>query len=244
MAKEKKELGAMKKMENGKPKIFILHGWTYTLDKWVNFAKDLELKGFKIKLLKIPGLTEKINKPWNIEDYNNWLYKKLENEKNVILVGHSNGGRIAMAFSLIYPKKVKKLILIDSTGIYHDELYITLKRRLFGVIAKTGRKLSKFNFAKDFLYMLVGERDYREASENMKKTMVNLLGFDRNLKAENISVPTVIIWGKKDGITPVSDGKILSEKIVNCKLYIIDDARHSPQFTRPQQVIDIILKEL
>jgi len=239
MANTKKKIRPMSQSS-----IYILHGWTYTLDKWVSFAKGLESKGLRVNLLKIPGLTEEINKPWTIDDYVDWLFKLLEKEKNVVLMGHSNGGRIAMAFSIKYPGKVSKLVLIDSAGIYHDELYIKLKRRIFRAIAKTGRTLAKVGIARDFLYFLTRERDYKEASENMKKTMINLSDFDRNLKAENISVPTIIIWGKKDGITPASDGKLLSEKIANSKLYIIDGARHSPQFTHSQQIMDIILRQL
>ena len=53
--------------------------------------------------------------------------------------------------------------------------------------------------------------------------MINLIEFDKSLKAEVISVPTIIIWGKNDGITPVSDGKVLNQKITNSKLYIINN---------------------
>lgn len=224
--------------------IYILHGWSYSVEKWTPFVKDLESKGFKINLLKIPGLTEKINKPWSIENYDNWLYKKLENEKKIILIGHSNGGRIAMAFAIKYPDKVSKLILIDSAGIFHNEVFLRTKRILFGSLAKIGTKIVSNKNLRDFLYFLARERDYKNASPNMKRTMVNLIESDKTLKIDRISVPTIIIWGQDDRITPVSDGKILSERIVNSKLYIINDARHSPQFTHSQQVCDIILKEI
>lgn len=224
--------------------IYILHGWTYSKSKWAPFVSLLKKRGLTPILVNIPGLTEKINKPWNIDDYSNWLYKKLEKEKDVVLVGHSNGGRIAMAFSIKYPDKVSRLVLIDSAGIYHDELYIKLKRRIFRVIAKTGRKLARVGIARDFLYFLTGEKDYKEASENMKKTMINLIEFDKNLKPENISVPTIIIWGQDDRVTPVSDGKMLNQKIQNSKLFIIDNSGHSPQFTNSEKVAEIILKNL
>lgn len=225
-------------------KIFILHGWTYSLEKWAPFVKELKSKGFEINLLKIPGLTANIDRPWTIENYVGWLYEKLEKEKDIVLIGHSNGGRIAMAFSMKYPNKVARLILIDSAGIYHDELYIKLKRKVFGIIARTGGKISKTKIGKNLLYFLAGEKDYREASENMKKTIINLLAFDKNLKAEAISAPTIIIWGKKDDITPVSDAKVLNKKIINSKLYIINNARHSPQFSHPEKVAEIISQNL
>lgn len=233
------------KMDNKKSKIFILHGWTYSIDKWLAFAGKLKSNNLDPAVLKIPGLTDKIDRPWIMEDYVNWLLGKVKNKKRkIILIGHSNGGRIAMAFSIKYPEKVEKLILIDSAGIYHDELYLKLKRGFFGIVAKTGRKFLKLKFAKDFLYFLVGERDYKEASENMKRTMINLLEWEKTFRPEEVAVPTVIIWGKHDGMTPVSDGKLLNEKIISSKLYIVNNARHSPQFSHPKEVSEIILENI
>ena len=149
-----------------------------------------------------------------------------------------------MNFAIKFPNKVSKLVLIDSSGVYHDELSVKFKRKVFGTIAKTGRRILKNNLGKNLLYFLAGESDYKDADENMKKTMVNLLASDKVLKAENISIPTIIIWGEKDRITPVSDGKLLNNKIVNSKLNIVNDARHSPQFTHPEKVAEIVSKNL
>ena len=95
-------------------KIIILHGWTYSFDKWNPFMSLLKSKGLNPYLLPIPGLTDKINKPWNIDDYVKWFWGKIEKEEKIILIGHSNGGRIALNFSIKYLEKVAKLILIDS----------------------------------------------------------------------------------------------------------------------------------
>src|SRR5205823_6556026 len=103
-------------------KMYIIHGWAYSTEKWQPLVRDLEKKGFEIVLLKIPGLTSPINKVWNLNSYINWLEKILEKEKDPILLGHSNGGRISLAYTAKHPEKVAKLILIDSAGIYHNDL--------------------------------------------------------------------------------------------------------------------------
>lgn len=235
---------------NGKPKIFILHGWTYSKSKWAPFVSLLKNRGLTPILLNIPGLTEEINRPWTIDDYVNWLYKKLEKDpamagqEKIVLIGHSNGGRIAMAFAIKYPDKVSKLILIDSAGIYHNEIFLRIKRSVFKAASKVGKKLITSKKAMDLIYLLAGEKDYKNASPEMKKTVINLIESDKAFKIDRISVPTIIIWGKNDRVTPVSDGKILNEKIVNSKLFIIDDARHSPQFTNPEKVAEIISENL
>src|SRR6185437_424542 len=104
-------------------KIIILHGWAYSTEKWKPFVEDLKKHEFTPIVLKIPGLTAPLENVWNIENYVEWLKKNLEKEDaKVILLGHSNGGRIALAFATQYPEKIDTLILIDSAGIYHNEL--------------------------------------------------------------------------------------------------------------------------
>ena len=70
--------------------------------------------------------------------------------------------------------------------------------------------------------------------------MINLMEADKTLEIEKILASTIIIWGRKDSITPLSDAKILNQKIINSKLYIINNARHSPQFTNPEETAGII----
>jgi len=220
-------------------KIYILHGWTYSLDKWQKFSNLLKQAGFDPVFLQIPGLTEKSDEIWNIEKYSKWLGDKIGSSKAVLL-GHSNGGRIAAYFTSINPKRVEKLILIDSAGIYHKDIYIQIKRFVFGTLSKVGKKITSSDSMKNFLYFLAGERDYQKATPNMKLSMVNLSHHDLTPFLEKITVPTLIIWGKDDRITPVADGKIMQKLIKNSKLKVIDSARHSPFFTHPKEVIKII----
>ena len=113
-------------------KIIILHGWTHSLDKWEGFVKFLRNLGFDAEVLKIPGLTEKSDEVWNLGKYSKWLNNQLSKESGkVILLGHSNGGRIAAFFAAKHSDKVQKLTLIDSAGVYHKELPLQIKRFIF-----------------------------------------------------------------------------------------------------------------
>lgn len=224
-------------------KLFVLHGWTYSTDKWEPFITALKNQGFNAQLLKIPGLTEKLETVWNIDNYIDWLDKKIGNEK-VILLGHSNGGRMSLVYTLKHPHKVKHLILIDSAGIYHNELPIRLKRFVFKVVAKIGRKITKSETLRKALYKLSRESDYENASPLVKQTMVNLITYDLRNSLNQIKVPTLIIWGKNDKATPLSDGKLMHQLIPNSKMHIIQTARHSPQFTHVDEVIKTIIKEI
>lgn len=223
--------------------IYILHGWTYSIDKWKKLNSILEDKGFKTVMLKIPGLTENIKKPWTISDYITWLKKIIEKENGkAILLGHSNGGRIAANFAALYPQLVEKLILIDSAGIYHNELSIRIKRFLFGNAARFGKKITSSQTLKNLLYKLSRTSDYKNAPPFSKTTMLNLLESDQNLDFSKIRTKTLIIWGELDRTTPLSDGRQMEKKIKNSEFVIIKNARHSPQFTNPNAVSDKIDK--
>lgn len=224
-------------------KILILHGWTHSLDKWENFIGLLNKSGFDVKIPKIPGLTLKSNQVWDLEKYSKWLGGKIGSSKTILL-GHSNGGRIGAYFTAKYPERVNKLILIDSAGIYHKNLSIRIKRFVFGKAAKVGKKFTKSDVLRKFLYKLAAESDYETATPNMKKTMVNLIDTDLTETFKKIITPTLIIWGENDRVTPISDAVLINRLIKNSKLKIVKGARHSPFYTHPEQVIDIIKNDI
>jgi len=226
-------------------KIYILHGWTYSTDKWEPFLTSLQKSGVESVMVKIPGLTTPLNDVWTIDDYVEWLKKSLDKEKGkVVLLGHSNGGRIILAFAVKYPAKVKNIILIDSAGIYHDELPIRIKRFVFGKLAKLGKGIRNIKFLRKLFYVFVQEHDYQKADPVLRQTMHNLITYDISVFLETIINSTTIIWGRNDKITPLSDGEYMHTLIKNSSLYIIDTARHSPQFTNTEEVAAIVIKAI
>lgn len=226
-------------------KVIILHGWTKNLDKWNDFLKNLDEKGIDYEFPKIPGLTGNLNEIWNLDDYVKWLKNITGKQKGkVILIGHSNGGRIALAFTNLYPQKVEKLILIDSSGIYHNELPLKIKRIVFKAFAKVGKKLTSSKTIKNLFYKLTRESDYKDLDDKTKQTMINLISIDLKPILSQVKIPTLIIWGREDKITPLSDGILMNKLIKNSKLEIIKDAHHSPQFTHSKETASIIISNL
>lgn len=222
-------------------KIIVLHGWTKNKDKWQTFLNILKTKGIRTEFPNIPGLTEKLDKIWTLENYIQWLKNITDKEKEkAILIGHSNGGRIALAFTNLFPQKVEKLILIDSSGIYHNELSLKIKRTVFKALAKLGKKITSSQAMRNLLYKLARESDYKDLDENIKKTFINLTSVDLKPTLSNIKIPTLIIWGDKDRIEPLSYGIQMNELIENSKLKIIKDAKHAPQYTNPLEVANLV----
>ena len=238
LARKAKKMGNLNKA-------LIIHGWTYSLEKYKKIAEVLILKGLQTDILKVPGLTEKIDKPWNLDDYIDWLKNRIDKEKGkVVLIGHSNGGRIAGAYASLYPQKLAYLVLIDSAGISHDEFHVKLRLLFFTTLAKIGKKIGSSAILKNLLYKLTGESDYNNATADMKKTMTNLVKSDLSFSLNKINTPTLIIWGELDKVTPLSDGKIMHKFIKNSKLYIVKGAKHAPHFTHTEEVSEIISRSI
>lgn len=224
---------------------YIIHGWTYSIDKYKKISSLLNLQGLKTTILRVPGLTQKIDKSWGLNDYILWLKKIIDKEKDrVVLIGHSNGGRIAAAYAAIYPQKLDRLILIGCAGILHDELHVKLRLLFFSTLAKLGKKVGSSALLKNLLYKITGESDYNNATHLMKKTMIDLTKTDLSLSLTKITTPTLIVWGEHDKVTPINDSKIMHKLIKNSKLHIVKGARHSPHFTNAREVVDIILKTI
>jgi len=222
--------------------VFIIHGWTYNLDKWTNFCESLRTRGVEPVLLKVPGLTEPSDKVWDIDGYMTWLASQLKGTEHPAVVGHSNGGRIALAFAQKYPSKLSQLILIDSAGVAHNETKAAIKLKTLKYLSKVGKGLSYVPPVKKAFYKVIGAQDYNNAPPNMKLTMRNMLAADQQIDFRAIKLPVTIIWGRDDAITPLADGQKMHQAIAGSSLHIINEARHAPFFTHSNEVADIIMK--
>lgn len=217
-------------------KIYILHGWTYSTDAWNECCSALKARGFECVMLNVPGLSESSEKVWTLEEYVFWLHEKLQGQSDIILLGHSNGGRIVSAYAAQYPDTLKYLILEDSAGIVHNEWPLRMKRKIFGTIAKIGKKFITSQKARKVFYKIIGAHDYERAPENMRKTMSHLISRDLRDIFASIKTPTLIIWGRKDQATPLSDAFVIHNLMNHSKLVIIKDAAHSPHKTHSERV--------
>ena len=73
-----------------------------------------------------------------------------------------------------------------------------------------------------------GSEDYRNASEVMKKTLVNLVNLDLTPLMPQVKQSTLLIWGENDTETPLRDGQIMEKKLPDSGLAVIKNAGHFP----------------
>lgn len=111
-------------------KIVILHGWGHDKTMWGSIVKKL---GRNAIALDLPGFgAEPLHdKNWGVPDYANWVNRKISKYKNVMLIGHSFGGRIAAEIASKNPENLKGLILTGAPCLYRPNLIAIF---VFGVL--------------------------------------------------------------------------------------------------------------
>jgi pimeloyl-ACP methyl ester carboxylesterase len=223
--------------------IVVLHGWTLdpaVTTKWQLMLALLREAGFTVKFWPLPGLTVASQKPLTLDDYISWLREKTRTLRPFILLGHSFGGQLAIRFARQYPDKVSRLILIDSSGLVDQSFVKVVKRLVFKFLAKTGKVITSSIEPRRWLYRLARETDYYRANEVQRQTMKNILSNEISGDLPQIKSPTLIIWGERDRITPLSFAKMLVKEIPGAKLKIIAGAKHSPVYTHAQAVNKLV----
>ena len=107
-------------------------------------------------------------------------------------------------------------------------------------ILKTLKKVPLLNKLEGFAKKHMGSRDYRNASDIMRKTLVNVVNQDLSNEAKKIKVPTLLIWGDKDTEAPLEDAKLLEGLIADCGLIVFPNCSHYAYLENLGQVINIL----
>lgn len=210
--------------------LYIIHGWTYTVEPWKNTLAMLRDNGISVKMLHVPGLTEKSDKVFTIEDYVDWADKNIPN--GAIALGHSNGGRILLNLCAKNPEKLKYLILLDAAGIYEP----SARKKFVEKVAKIGKPLKKVPIIDKAFHKITGSTDYSRAPENMKQTLANMLASDKDLDFSKVQTKTFILWGKKDTTTPPRQATAMYEKLPNAELKFYANWTHAPYISSPDEL--------
>lgn len=219
-----------------KPKLYIIHGWTYTVAPWEKTIASLKKLGLSVEMLNVPGLTAPSSKVWTIDDYVRWADRHLPD--GAVVLGHSNGGRILMNLCLAKPDKLSHLILLDSAGVYEA----SSKRDLARSVSRKFGFLKKVPGLAKVWHKLTGASDYAKAPANMKKTLTNMLDSDKKLDISKVRVPTSILWGANDAVTPPHQAEIIHQKIADSSLEIFPDWTHAPYISHPTELAKAIFR--
>ena len=232
----------------GNKTFLILHGWGSDSNRWEKIGQSLSEKGFKIIIPDIPGFggSEIPKTPWDFNSYVSFVeeFTKILGLENFYLLGHSFGGAIAVKVAVDVPQKINKLFLVACACIRK-------KTMLKKISAKISKAIKIFSFVpyyslirKAFYKFIIPKSDYVYTKGTMKETYLKAISEDLSCHLSFIKVPTVIIWGDKDELTPIENAHFINKKINNSKLIIIPDANHNLNQKTPEILTEKILENL
>jgi pimeloyl-ACP methyl ester carboxylesterase len=138
-------------------------------------------------------------------------------------MGHSFGGRVAILLN------AKRLILVDAAGLE----FKMLKAKIFGLAADYLRWIPQ-NIKNMF-----GSPDYK-SSGPMRKIFVKVVNQDLSKEMSEIRCPTLIIWGEKDLVLPISQAKIIKETVGGAILRVVWGADHWPHLSKQKEFLEIL----
>jgi pimeloyl-ACP methyl ester carboxylesterase len=239
-----KEDNGFKFVDEGKgPVLLLLHGLFGALSNWegvVNrFSKDFRVVIPMLPIYEMPikeaGL-EGLRK--FVEDF--VAFQKLE---DLIIMGNSLGGHIALLYTLKNGEKVKKLILTGSSGLFEDSMG--------GSYPKRGNyDYIRERVAYTFYDPNVATKDLVdevfETTKSIPKCMrivaIAKSAQRHNMAEEipNIKAPTLLVWGLNDTITPPIVAHEFNRLIPNSHLQFIDRCCHAPMMEHPEQFNELV----
>ena len=230
---------------NGAMALLFLHGWRSNKEVWVQVIKNLSIINNQLSIIAIDlpgfGSSQMPSEPMTVGDYAEvvkGLIEKLE-LKNVILVGHSFGGRVGIKLASQNPNLISKLVLVDSAGFAMD----SGKKSAIALVAKIAKPFFKPKIMQGLrkgIYKAIGAEDYL-ATPELQKTFVNIVSEDLTEDMRRISVPTLIVWGNADKETPVEFLYKMKSLIPNTKYQILSNAGHFSFLDNPEEFAQALL---
>ena len=248
---------------DGTDTLFLIHGHTGNVEEWYfqvfYFEKDYKVIAIDLRGHGKSQIDEKeMNFNDLAEDLNIFLEKK--GISKIILIGHSMGGMIAQLFTLNYPEKVKKLVLISTTPgspprkipeSYLEYMRATEVPKLIEMTSKLASipidKISpeRRDFYKKLQQWSLIRRAKAISNDTYIKYLLASSNFDVRSLLNKITVPTLIISGDKDKLVQIKNSKLLNEKIPNSKLVTLTECGHAPQreyFKKFNEILSKFLK--
>ena len=220
----------------GTDTIVLLHGWGQNIEMMKPIGDNLRTE-FKILILDLPGFgkSEEPKTDWLLNDYVEVIHELIEEEKieNPILVGHSFGGKLSILYASKY--NVKKLVLLASP--FKKEIK---KDSLKTKMLKTAKKVPILNKLEGFAKKRIGSTDYRNASEIMRKILVNHVNQDISDDAKKITCPTLMIWGTEDQAVPIERAYELEKLIKDSGVVVYEGCTHYAYIERLGQTLSVL----
>lgn len=163
------------------------------------------------------------------------------------LLGNSLGGHVGLVYILSHPEKIKTLTLTGSSGLFENAMGDSYPKR-------GDYEYIKAKTAATFYDPAVATKELVDEVFEITNSRIKVIkiialaksAIRNNLGEElgQIKVPTLLIWGKNDNVTPPFVAEEFHKLIPNSELAFIDKCGHAPMMEVPHEFNAILEKFL
>ena len=187
-------------------------------------------------------------------DFLDGLCRQLNIER-ASLVGNSLGGWIAAAYTLAHPEKVERLVLVDAAGFSPPANFdMRLLSKLNPSTREDMKQLAALVFYNKQLFTSDAAVDQMLTSRIAAGDGYTIQSLNESIaRSEDmldnrlaaIKQPTLIIWGRADGLTPLAEyGERFNREIPGSQLLVFEQCGHVPQVEKSGDFNAAVLKFL
>lgn len=233
--------------EGNGPVLLLLHGLFGALSNWVDvverFSKNYTVIIPLMPIYTLPLLNTNVKALAKFVDE----FITYKNLSDIVLIGNSLGGHVALVYVKDHADKVKALVLTGSSGLYENAMGGSFPRREDYDFIKQKVEVTFYD-PKTASKELVDECF---AIVNDKGKLIRILSLAKSAIRHNMSddlknmhVPTCLIWGKQDIVTPPEVAEEFHRLLPVNDLFWIDQCGHAPMMEKPQEFNEVLDKWL
>ncbi len=244
-----KKEGEFSYLESGKGiPIIILHGLMGDLSNFDHVFDHFSKIGYQILIPELPINTLPLLKT-NIKTISEFVTKfaQYKNLDKYILIGNSLGGHVALYHTKINPNNVLGFVLTGSSGLYEKTMGRSYPKRGDYEYIKKGIQ-DVFYDPKIATKELVDDvyKNINNRNNIIRIIAVAKSAIRHNMAVDlpNMKMPSCLIWGKNDTVTPPEVAEEFHKLLPNSELNWIDKCGHAPMMEHPKEFNDILEKWL
>lgn len=232
--------------------VLLLHPFPQDASFWDDLARRLRAVGHDVRVPDAPGFGSRATEPgWTIDGEADHLAGDLP--PGTAVVGHSMGGYEALALAVRHPDRVGSLVLANTRAESDSPQNVDARRESVAALRAHGLEA----FIDAFVPRVLGPSPRAQAVERIRAiaarqsvdgvahaTMALAGRTDRLGDLPTISVPTLVIVGEHDALTPPDAAILMASAIPNASLAVIGGAGHMTVLEEPVEFAELVLAHL
>jgi pimeloyl-ACP methyl ester carboxylesterase len=229
--------------------VVLLHGFFNAYFVWDDGFDTLAQAGFRVLRYDLygRGYSDRPSGRYDGDLFDRQLVNllaALDIAQPVDLVGPSMGGAIALTFVDRHPTAVRRLCLIDPSGLYpkHQLMANVMRIPVLGelLIAQTSKPEKFPEEIQDFLKYQGTRRAFLSTIRHGPFGSIEDV-YERVGKRE---IPTMLMWGREDEAIPFEFSEKVKQALPHAEFHTIDGAGHKPYYERPDLVNPLLIEFL